>query len=318
MVFPHWLRVAFLVALVASEVHPADASVTVLVGEPFGAFGWMMPTGHTTIYLDRVCADGPLRLRMCRADEPAGVAIARLDAIGKIDWIAAPVMDFLYGVEDAKDVPSYVTAAQVEALRQSYRRRALEAVLPDGTEREASNKDWWETVGIAYSRRMWGYQLATTREQDEALIARLNAGENRHRYHLHKVNCADFAADVVNFYYPGTVKENRFADLHLMTPKQVARSVSRYGHTHPEAELKVIEIPQVPGTLPRSKPLRGAADMLLKNPVYVTVLTAVQPEVVVALLAVYLEGGRWDIGRGYEVAEPEDFYVLGAQTVADR
>jgi hypothetical protein len=40
--------------------------------------------------------------------------------------------------------------------------------------------------------------------------------------------------------------------------------------------------------------------------------------VVVALLTIYLEGGRWDIGRGYEVAEPEDFCRLTAETVAYR
>jgi hypothetical protein len=297
----------------AAIVRPAEASVAVLVGEPFGGFGAMMPTGHTTIYLDHVCADGPLALRMCNPGEPEGVAIARLDAIGKVDWMASPIMDFLYGVEEVKDVQPYATAEQVEAIRQSYRHRYMQAVLPDGTERDRANGDWWETVAIAYSRRMWGYQLATTHEQDERFVAMLNARENRHHYHLHKINCADFAAEVINFYYPGTVKENKLADLHLMTPKQVARCVSAYGHQHPEAELKILEIPQLPGTLPRSRPVRGACDMLLKSKRYVVTLSVIQPEAVVALLAMYLDRGRWEIGRGAELAEPETFYRSSAQ-----
>ena len=303
----------------AGQARSAHASVTVLVGEPFGSFGHMMPTGHTTIYLDRVCADGPLKLRMCEPGEPAGVAIARLDAIGKVDWIASPIMDFLYGVDDAKDVLPFATGAQVQALQQSYRRQSMQALLPDGTETLKRNADWWETVGSAYLRRMWGYQLATTREQDEQLVAMLNADENRHRYHLHRLNCADFAARLVNFYYPGLVKENKLADLHLMTPKQVARCVSAYGHAHPEAELKIMEVPQIAGTLPRSHTVRGACDMLLKTKVYSITLGVIQPEAVVALWAMYLDRGRWDLGRNSVLQTPEDFYqALPARGIEDR
>ena len=56
----------------------------------------MMPLGHTAIYLDRVCADGPLKVRMCHAGEPQGVVLSRYYAIGKYDWLATPVMQFLY------------------------------------------------------------------------------------------------------------------------------------------------------------------------------------------------------------------------------
>ena len=302
-----FLAAAFTLAALAL---PARASVTVLVGEPFGSFGHMMPTGHTTIYLDRVCADGPLKVRMCEPGEPAGVAIARLDAIGKVDWIASPIMDFLYGVDDVNDVLPYATAAQVDRIRESYRRRSMERLLPDGSENLKVNSDWWETVGAAYIRRMYGYQLATTREQDEQLVTILNADENRHDYHLHKLNCADFAAKLVNFYYPGVVKENKLADLHLMTPKQVARCMSAYGHAHPEAELKIMEVPQIPGTLPRSHPVRGACDMLLKTKMYSLTLAVIQPEADLALWVMYMDRGRWTIGRNSVVAGPEDFYQL--------
>ena len=70
----------------------------------------MMPVGHTAIYLDRVCADGPLRLRMCQPGEPAGVAIARYHQIGDIDWVASPIMLFLYATDNADDVLKYATS----------------------------------------------------------------------------------------------------------------------------------------------------------------------------------------------------------------
>lgn len=156
------LRAFVAAAFTLAAIPCAHASVTVLVGEPFGSFGTMMPTGHTSIYLDRVCADGPLKVRMCAPGEPAGVAVARLDAIGKVDWVVSPILEFLYGVEDPADILPYASASDIDALRQSYRRRTLSDLLPDGSERKAVNKDWWEMVGVAYNRRLWGYQLATT------------------------------------------------------------------------------------------------------------------------------------------------------------
>jgi hypothetical protein len=62
---------------------PLHAVLTVLVGEPFGSFGTMMPLGHTAIYLDRVCADGPLHVRMCEAGERSGAVLARYHSIGR-------------------------------------------------------------------------------------------------------------------------------------------------------------------------------------------------------------------------------------------
>jgi hypothetical protein len=73
---------------------PMHAALTVLVGEPFGTYGTMMPVGHTAIYLDRVCADGPLHVRMCGAGERPRVVLARYHAIGPYDWLAVPVMEF--------------------------------------------------------------------------------------------------------------------------------------------------------------------------------------------------------------------------------
>jgi hypothetical protein len=285
----------------------ARASITVLVGEPFGSFGAMMPVGHTTIYLDRVCADGPLRIRMCQPGEAAGVALARYDHIGRVDWIASPILEFLYAVDRPADILAYATPEAVWELRETYRRSLLSEVFPDSVEKKTADSEWWETAGMAYTRRFWGYQLATTQAQDEQFVARMNARGNRHRYHLHKTNCADFAADAVNFYFPGVVHTDRLVDFGLTTPKNVARSVEAYGRAHPEAGLKVIEVAQVPGSIGRSKPLRGAAEMLLKSKRYVVPLALMQPEAVAGLLVIYLDRDRWSIGRGSEPAGPEFF-----------
>ncbi len=247
---------------------------------------------------------------MCGPNEPQGVVIARLNRL-QVDWVATPIVEFLYGVDDPRGVMRNLTPQEVDRLRQNYRHTYLAAMLPDETV-SSRDRDWWQSVAMSYDRRMWGYQLATTRKQDEQLVARLNSEVNKHRYHLHKSNCADFAANVVNFYYPGTVKPNGIADFWLMTPKQVARSVGKYGREHPEAELKVVEFPQLIGAQRRSHNVRGASEMFLTTKRYLVPLSVIQPELVVALAVVYFDRGRWDIRHGgpggeFEVAEPSTF-----------
>lgn len=147
-------RGLWLLAVLCGFASYSSGSLTVLVGEPFGNFGTMMPVGHTAIYLDRVCADGPLRLRMCDADEPAGVVIARYHRIGVYDWMATPVMQFLYATDRVEDVLTYATPENVWALRQRYRRRYLSWLVPDGMEKAKATDEWWETAGVAYNRRV--------------------------------------------------------------------------------------------------------------------------------------------------------------------
>ncbi len=276
----------------------AHASLTVLVGEPFGSWGTIMPVGHVSLYLDRVCADGPVKLRMCAPSEPQGAVIARLDKIGQLDWIASPVMDFLYGTDQLDQILTDTTPGTVEALRQKYRREHLAAYFPDGTETIKQDREWWETVGVLYSRKVYAYQLDTTQEQDQRFVELMNADQNRHAYRLHKKNCADFVAEAVNFFYPGIVRSNHVADFALMTPKQVARCVWTFGKQHPEAHFKMYEMPQVPGALRRSRPVRGSAEMVLKTKRYLATLMVIQPELAATCWILYLHRGRWSMDQG--------------------
>ena len=146
----------------------------------------------------------------------------------------------------------------------------------------------------------------------------MNADPNHHAYRLKNNNCADFAADMVNLYFPGTVHRNHIADFGWMTPKQVARSVQHYGNEHPELALRVFQIPQIPGTLQRSRPVRGAAEAGLKTKRYLFTLLAIQPEIPVGCAILYLKNGRWQIGQGAELMTPADFDRRGSDVVATR
>ena len=301
------LSIAGLAAILLSAAQPASAELTLLVGEPYGSFGTMMPVGHASIYLDRVCADGPLKLRMCHSGEPQGVVIARYHRIGQLDWIATPVLQFLYATDNPADIPAYATPELIDALRERYRHQYLREIVPDGTQKFKGTAEWWESAGMAYNRRLFGYQIDTTVEQDEQFVHVMNADSNHRSYELNTANCADFAATVINLYFPGTVHRNHIADFGWMMPKQVARSLAAFGRANPQEHLRIIEVDQVPGSLRRSRPVRGAAEGLLKTKRYLATLLVIQPEVVPAALALYLDQGRWKLGAGAQVLDASAF-----------
>jgi hypothetical protein len=103
-----------------------------------------------------------------------------------------------------------------------------------------------------------------------------------------------------------------------MTPKTVARCVEAYGKANPELDFRVIEIPQVDGSLRRSRPVRGAAEAGLKTKRYLFTLLAIQPEVPLVCEILYLEHGRWRIGKDAEMVGPEEFDRGSAQVVATK
>src|SRR5277367_3959284 len=121
---------ALAVVLLAMGGIRASADAALLMQEPYGEFGAFNPTGHAAIYLNHVCAESPTRLRPCRPGEP-GAVISRYHKVDGYDWLAIPLVPYLYAVERVEDVP--VTAdAEIEAsLRDRYRRNHLLAFAPD-------------------------------------------------------------------------------------------------------------------------------------------------------------------------------------------
>src|SRR5579875_1193322 len=200
----------FLVGLVACGTR-AHADAALLMEQPYGQFGSVNPTGHAAIYLDRICAETPTRLRMCSPGED-GVVISRYHRVGGYDWIAIPVVPYLYAVERAEDIPSTATAALESELRDDYRRAHLLSVAPNTTPAEAAGEpppgDWTQLVGASYDRTIYGFEIETTPEQDAHLVALLNDRRNVAGFNLLYRNCADFSRNLLNTYYPHAIRRN--------------------------------------------------------------------------------------------------------------
>jgi hypothetical protein len=280
---------AFLVVLVPI-IARADAAL--LLEEPFGGFGAMNPTGHAAIYLNRVCADSPMLLRACR-DGEQGVVLSRYHRIDGYDWLAVPLIPYLYAVDDASDIPTIADTKLETRLRNDWRRNHLEEVVPDDPVHEFPTGEWIELVGASYDRRIWGFEVATTPEQDSQLIADFNNRRNVSHFDLFFRNCANFSEHVLNFYYPHSIHRNFIADTGMMTPKQTAKSLVKYSRRHPETEMRTFVIPQVPGTIKRSTPVDGVVESLVKSKKYVVPIAVFNPYIAGSLIAAYLVDGRF-------------------------
>src|SRR5580700_1807057 len=127
----------------------ANASATLLLEEPYGKLGFFTATGHAAVYLSGVCAETPVVLRTCAPGE-LGVVISRYDGVGGYDWLAIPLIPYLYAVERPEDVPLFADPKMVTFLRDQYRQKYLTAIVPDLSSGEAPGGNWYELVGSAY------------------------------------------------------------------------------------------------------------------------------------------------------------------------
>jgi hypothetical protein len=271
----------------------ANAAAALLLEEPYGKLGAFMAQGHAAIYLSRVCAETPLVLRRCNAGE-AGVVISRYNGVSGYDWVAIPLIPYLYAVEKIDDVPLFANPKLAAFLRNQYRRKYLEAIVPDAEDGETPGGNWFELVGTSYDRTVYSYEIETTPEQDAALIRKLNALPNQSHFKTMNRNCADFAREIINFYYPKAVHRSIIADAGMTTPKQIAKSLVKFNSRHPDLETSAFVIPQVPGSMPRSTPVRGVAESLLKTKKYVVPLAILQPYVAGGIALAYVSNGRFD------------------------
>jgi hypothetical protein len=281
----------------------ATASVTVLLEEPYSYDGAFAGTGHTAVYLTHVCAASPTLLRRCKTGE-SGVVISRYNRIAGYDWIAIPLLPYLYAVSKVEDIPLYADTKLVSFLRDQYRREYLEDLAPDKPSGEVPGGDWVQLVGSSYDRTSYGFQLETTPEQDDELIQWLNTRSNAKSYKVVSRNCADFVRDIVNFYYPKAVSRGIFSDLDVATPKQTAKSFVKYSEQHRDLEFSSFVIPQVPGSIKRSRPVHGVVESVFAAKKYVVPLAVFHPFVAGGVASVYIVGGRFNPAKNALVFTP--------------
>jgi hypothetical protein len=287
----------------------SSAQAALLMDEPFGFFGFLNPTGHDALYFQRICAETPVKLRRCSPGE-TGAVITRYQGIANYDWIAMPLLPYLYAVETASEVPSRADSQAVTGLRDKYHEAHLMSLGKDVPRGGNVKRGWSQFVGVAYDRRIYAFRFATTEEQDDALIARMNAAENHTRFNLLTRNCADFNSGILNFYFPRTFRRSILPDFGITTPRQVTYQLLHYARKHPGTQVAPFDIPQVPGNRHRSRANKSIAMSLITSG-YVVPFYFISPYLAGAVVVDYLVWGRYPLGLKHPpVLTPGDMTPL--------
>lgn len=224
-------------------------------------------SGHTAVFLSNICPESPVRLRLCRPGE-AGSVMSNYTTLGEdqpFEWNVVPLNIYLYGVENPEDRPLFGTPKVKEILEERYREKYLAAYCATKSCQTSDNAEWREMVGASLSRSMYIFVIATTLEQDRALIDEFNALPNKNHFNGMTRNCANFAKRVINTYFPHATRGDYLNDFGMTSPKAVARSFTRYALRHPEARFRVLHIAQVPGTIKRSTQVRTGTEQLYRS-----------------------------------------------------
>ena len=193
-------------------------------------------------------------------------------------------------------------------LRDRYRRKYLEKIAPDLNNGETPGGNCYQLVGSSYDRAIYGFEIETTREQDDALIRKLNSSPNTSHFHLISNNCADFAKGVLNFYYPKSLHRSLVADLAITTPKQIAKMLTKFSGRHPEFEFSRVIISQVPGSMPRSTNVHGVVESFFKAKKYIVPSAVFSPIFAGCVAAVYVGTGAGH----FEPARNAMVFVVGS------
>jgi hypothetical protein len=288
---------------------PVFGQAALLMEQPYGVFGALNPTGHAAVYLERVCADSPVHVRYCEPGEN-GIVISRYKGLGGYDWIAIPLIPYLYAVDDPADVPAKVDEETVKRLRNHYRETSLGNFGENLRAGSFFNGGWTELVGTAYDRRTYAFRFATTPAQDRELIARLNDRANVSHFNILFNNCADFDRFILNNYFPHKFGRAIFPDAGITTPKHLTYTLVKYARGHPETQLTILEIPQVPGFRHESRAIHGVTESLIVNG-YVLPIVILNPYVAGGLLADYLVRGRYSlVPKNAATIDPEHLEAL--------
>ena len=289
----------------------SSASATLLLEEPYGKLGFFTAAGHAAVYLSNVCAETPLQLRPCHPGE-TGVVISRYNGVGGYDWVAIPLIPYLYAVERPEEIPLFADAKMTAFLRDRYRRKHLANIALDLESGGTPGGNWYELVGSSYDRTIYGFEIETTREQDLALISKLNASANVSHFHTISQNCADFAKSIINFYYPKALHRSVVADIGMTTPKQMAKMLIKYSAHHPQLKFSRVVISQVPGSIPRSSTVHGVVDAFFTSKKYIVPSAVVSPIFAGCVAAVYVGTGA----EHFDPARNAMVFVVGEQPQA--
>src|SRR5580698_4769206 len=151
--------------------YPAYADVGVLLNESLDtSFARISGSGHSAVYFSRICAETPVKLRLCRPDEQGSV-MSNYTTLGEdqpFEWNIVPLSIYLYGVEDPQNRPLFSSQKIKRTLEERYRTKFLAGYCDSPTCRTSNKAEWREMVGATLERSIYIFVVETSVEQDRA------------------------------------------------------------------------------------------------------------------------------------------------------
>jgi hypothetical protein len=300
---PAWFPMCLLLFLACLSCLPANCDVGVVLNESLDtSVARITGSGHSAVYLSRVCAESPVKLRFCRPGEQGSV-ISNYTTLGEdqpFEWNVVPLSVYLYGVENPRNRPVFGSFKIKRVLEERYREKYLEAYCASQSCKTSNKAEWREMVGAALSRSINIFVVDTSVDQDRDFIAEFNALPNQNHFNGVTRNCADFTRRLINSYFPHAAGPDYLNDFGMTSPKAIARSFTRYALRHPEARFRVLHVAQLPGTIKRSSEARAGTEQLYHSKKLLIPMLIFADYELPAVAATYLLTGRFNPQHEFE------------------
>lgn len=278
------------------------ADVSFLFHEALGMSGESTAAGHAAVYLSSVCSDDGLQLRVCRPGEN-GIVVATYPQWGansNYEWLALPLLSYLYGVEQEQEVPLYTNGEMRTLLREKYRREHWSHLVPTGTEGKPPPGRWQQMIGVNFNRDIYALTVKTSVAEDLQFIQTFNQRPNVSRFNTLYRNCSDFTAHILNAYFPHAVHRDVLNDFTMTTPKAIARTFTRFAQRHPERLFYVTKFAQLAGPIKRSFDARNFSEQAFKSKKYFIAEAIFKQPLIPIFMGMYYLTGRYDVNQVHQ------------------
>ncbi len=290
-------------ALLAGPGLAARADIGVVLADPttIGASRFTH-AGHSLVYLSGVCAESPVRARLCGPGEQGSIVTTYPDfrEDEPYSWNMVPVSLYLQGSLDAGKRLLYTSQPEKNAL-QDHARRGFLAPVCTGTYCPPLMHTYWrDLVGATAVRDVWLFSVRSTREQDEQAVAWLNGNNNRNRYNTFTNNCADFSRKFLDAIFPHAVHRDVLNDLGMTSPKAVMRSFTHWARKQPALGFRAMHFAQQPGSFPRGGLARSGTEAGIHTKAYLLPAALIgDHEIAGSFFVAYFLTGRFSLYKTY-------------------
>ena len=291
------------VLALAAVPHSAWADLGVVVADPTNfSYSKYTSAGHTLVYLSGVCPVSPVKARLCQPGE-AGSVITTYPTFSEkqaYNWNIIPFSTYLQGSSKPADRLLYGSHQVKFALELQARDSYLQPVCESGHCPVVIHSGWRDIVGMTNDRDVFVYAVHTSREQDRAIVDRLNDDANTNQFHSLTNNCANFASRIINATFPNSVHRDLLNDIGMMSPKGAAKSFTHWALKHPELGFYSMHFAQQPGDLKRSGVARSGTETAIHMKKYlIPAIVLGDFELPTSFFAAYILTGRFGLYKEF-------------------